>query len=142
MKHLNLELERVENACKIVPSEKESFRFRTHRGTENRRPHMKRSKRSIPFVFAVSGLITLTNGELAIDRDLTILGPGANNLMIQRSLAPGTPDFSIFNVASATVIISGLTVSNGRDAVGGGVYNQGNLTLNDCVISGNFATGG
>ena len=92
--------------------------------------------------FAVSGLITLTSGELAIDRDLTILGPGANNLVIQRSFAPGTPGFGIFNVASATVIISGLTVSNGRDAVGGGIYNQGNLTLNDCVISGNFATGG
>jgi hypothetical protein len=80
------------------------------------------------------------SGELSIDKDLTISGPGAGNLLIQRSTAGGTPDFRIFNVVWGDVTISGLTVSNGRDDVGGGIYTQGDLTLNDCTVSGNFAS--
>jgi hypothetical protein len=32
--------------------------------------------------FAVTGIITLISGELAIGKDLTIHGPGANNLTV------------------------------------------------------------
>src|SRR5947199_6470754 len=60
------------------------------------------------------GTITLTSGELFIDRDLTISGPGSGNLTIQRSADSGTPDFRIFDIWSGSVSISGLTVSNGR----------------------------
>ena len=90
--------------------------------------------------FSSGGTITLTSGELLIDKDLMIAGPGASNLVIHRSSASGTLDFRIFNVSSGTVIISGLTVSNGRDDVGGGLYNSAELTLNDCAVTGNFAT--
>src|SRR5881394_170215 len=90
--------------------------------------------------FSTGDTITLTSGELEIDKDLIISGPGASNLLIQRSTAADTPDFAIFRITTAKVIISGLTVSNGRDDVGGGIYAKGNLTLNDCVISGNVAT--
>jgi len=48
--------------------------------------------------FAVNSPITLTSGQLVIDKDLAILGPGSGTLLIQRSLAPGTPDFRIFHV--------------------------------------------
>jgi len=90
-------------------------------------------------VFSGVSTITLTGGELSIDKNLTISGPGASNLTIQRSAASG--DFRIFNVtAGATVAISGLTVSNGRADLGGGIHNQGSLTLNECMIAGNFAT--
>ena len=37
--------------------------------------------------FSVTGLITLTSGQLIIDKNLTILGPGSDTLLIQRSLA-------------------------------------------------------
>src|SRR5437870_519040 len=92
--------------------------------------------------FAVSGLITLTSGELLITTNLTITGPGASQLTIQRSTAAGTPDFRIFDIRSGTVTISGLTVNNGRAGSGGGILNQAraDLTMHDLVISGNAAT--
>src|SRR6266487_630136 len=73
--------------------------------------------------FSVTGLITLTSGELMIDKSLNITGPGSATLMIQRSLAPGTPDFRIFDILGGTVIISGMTVNNGRSDYGGGLFN-------------------
>ena len=90
--------------------------------------------------FSIGGAITLTGGGLLIDKDLVISGPGASNLVVQRSTDIGTPNFRIFNVFSGIVSISGLTVSNGRDDVGGGIYSQTPLTLNDCVVTDNVAT--
>src|SRR5213596_2645359 len=52
------------------------------------------------------GTITLTSGELVIDKDLTISGPGSGNLTIQRSADSGTPDFRIFDIWSGSVSIS------------------------------------
>src|SRR5260370_32213711 len=45
--------------------------------------------------FAVTGTITLTNGELFINKNLLITGPGANQLAVQRSTAINTPAFRI-----------------------------------------------
>src|SRR5439155_1189600 len=90
--------------------------------------------------FSSGGTITLTSGELSIDKHLIISGLGASSLVIQRSTASGTPNFRIFDVLSGTVTISGLTVSNGRDDVGGGIYSSAELTLNDCAVTNNFAT--
>src|SRR5438093_1286813 len=59
------------------------------------------------------GTITLTSGELVINKDLTISGPGSGQLTIQRSTAGGTPEFRIFNITSGLITISGVTVSNG-----------------------------
>ncbi len=89
--------------------------------------------------FAGVSTITLTSGTLSIDKSVIISGPGASNLVIRRSTESDTPDFGIFSVYSGTVVISGLTVSNGRDSVGGGIYSETVLTLNDCVITGNYA---
>src|SRR6185503_9520799 len=92
--------------------------------------------------FAVSGLINLTSGELLITNNLTITGPGASQLTVQRSTAGGTPNFRIFNIRSGTVTISGLTLNNGRSDSGGGVLNQarGDLRMHDVVLIGNEAT--
>src|SRR5881394_893718 len=92
--------------------------------------------------FAVTSPITLTSGELLITTNLTITGPGASQLTVQRSAAAGTPNFRIFNIRSGTVTISGLTVNNGRADSGAGILNQAtaNLTMHDLVISGNAAT--
>ena len=87
--------------------------------------------------------VNLTSGQLVIDKNLTVTGPGANRLTVQRST--GGPDFRIFNITSnsVTASISGLTVSNGSvrddDGDGGGIRNAGVLTLTDCTISGNRA---
>ena len=100
--------------------------------------------------FAVSGTITLTNGELAIGSNLTILGPGPASLTVS-----GNESSRVFNIAAgAHVNISNLTISNGYvagimsstgpggSAVGGGVLNDGTLSLASCRIINNRVAGG
>jgi CSLREA domain-containing protein/uncharacterized repeat protein (TIGR01451 family) len=83
--------------------------------------------------------ITLTSGELLIDKNLTITGPGANVLAVQRS--SGAPNFRIFEIQSGfTATISGLTISGGKLSPGfsgGGIFNGGTLTLTNSTVSGN-----
>ena len=100
---------------------------------------------TITFDPGLSGqTITLTTGELAINKNLTIQGLGANLLTVSRISAP---DFRIFTINSGqTVTISGLTISNGNAVggpganSGGGILNSGTLTLIDSVVSGNNAS--
>ena len=97
--------------------------------------------------------ITLTSAELVISKNLTIQGPGANFLTVQRSTAIGTPIFRVFNIGSATVTISGLTIANGNTddgaaggsnpgVNGGGIINTGTLTITNSSITGNLTGSG
>ncbi len=61
--------------------------------------------------FAVTGTIALTSGELAIDKNLSLVGPGAANLVIDANRLSRV--FSITN-ASVRATISGLTVRGGQ----------------------------
>jgi hypothetical protein len=108
---------------------------------------------TITFAAALAGqAITLTNGQLAVNKDLTINGPGARVLTVQRSTADDAPDFRIFKIeAGTTVNISGLTIANGRlssldlereVSSGGGILNQGTLTLDGVTVTANFANFG
>jgi hypothetical protein len=82
--------------------------------------------------------INLTSGELLINKNLTINGPGPNLLTVQRSSGMF---FRIFDIASAsiTATISGLTITSGRafNSNGGGISNVGALTITNCAISAN-----
>ena len=88
--------------------------------------------------------IKLTSGELAITTGLTIQGPGAGQLTIS-----GGNNSRVFAVnASAPVVLSGLTISNGDafgsstplyEGDGGGILNLSTLTLSGCIVSGNSA---
>jgi hypothetical protein len=91
--------------------------------------------------FSLTGAIELTSGELILDKNLTIQGPGANALEIRRNAAMS--DFRIFNISlGVRASISGLKISNGRvNSDGGGILNRGTLTIANSVISGNSATG-
>jgi predicted outer membrane repeat protein len=97
----------------------------------------------ITFASGVRGAINLTSGEMLINRDVVIAGPGANLLSVQRSAAAGTPAFRIFNANFPAVIavISGLTIANGSGGNGGALYNAGTVTIDACTISGNTETG-
>ena len=90
---------------------------------------------TIVFATSVAGTIPLTS-EIPITDSVTITGPGAANLSLD-----GGGASRIFNISNGTVEISSLTITNGNstsvDGVGGGIYNDGNLTLKDCVISNN-----
>jgi hypothetical protein len=99
---------------------------------------------TIQFDAALNGqTITLTSGELLIDKNLTINGPGADKLTVQRSTANGTPAFRIFKT-DHTVTLAAVTIANGNNpGSGGGIYVQYNsLTIVNCVISGNSAPAG
>ncbi len=80
------------------------------------------------------------SGDLDIKNNLTITGAGSANTTIDA----GTLDrvFQVFN--GFTVTITGATIQNGSVSGdnGGGIFNAGNLTLNDCVVTGNSAIGG
>ena len=89
----------------------------------------------------VTSPITLTSGELLINKNLTITGPGAKLLTIS-----GNNVSRVFEIqASKTAIISGLTIANGKVTAGnsaGGVLNNGTLTLISSAVSGNSAANG
>ena len=86
--------------------------------------------------FAVTGTIALTSGELLVAKNITISGPGAENLAVN-----GNAKSSVFHIAPGrTVTISGLTIANGS---GGGIHNDhAALTLNNCTITGNSSSFG
>jgi predicted outer membrane repeat protein len=91
---------------------------------------------TVEFSPDVRGTITLTQGELLIDSDLTIEGPGASALRIN-----GNNVNRVFNIETVTVTISGLTISGGNAGVGdgGGIYNRGMLTVSSSTLSSNRA---
>ena len=103
---------------------------------------------TIQFDAALKGqTITLTSAELLIHKNVTIDGPGANQLTVQRSTANGTPAFRIFEIdaiypVSNAVTIAGLTIANGNSPdSGGGISANGyGLMIASCIISGNSAS--
>src|SRR5262249_21981531 len=73
-----------------------------------------------------------------ITGNLQIQGPGSGLLTVSGSGAS-----RVFAIARNIVTISGLTIANGRidssKPGGGGVFNEGDLTLADCILSDNIA---
>jgi fibronectin-binding autotransporter adhesin len=75
-------------------------------------------------------------------------GPGANVLTVERSHTGGTPNFRIFTInngtsSGPTVTISGMTIANGAENFGGGIYNHlGTLAVENCTLSQNAAAVG
>ena len=113
---------------------------------------------TIDFNLTYPAMITLTSGELLIDKNLAINGPGASILTIS-----GNNASRVFNVSGGvTASISGLTIANGlanagasnscsgggcvanagSGGSGGGIYNAGTLTVSNCTISGNHTGAG
>jgi hypothetical protein len=94
-------------------------------------------------VFSVTGTITLTQGYLEISRNLTISGPGAANLAIS-----GNNVSTVLYVdGGVTATVSGVTIENGSgnadaNGDGGGIFNNGTLTVNNSTISSNYVSGG
>jgi len=97
---------------------------------------------TIIFSGSVVSPINLTSGELLVPRAMTITGPGANLLTIQRSASAST-NFRIFHIsAGGYVVISGLTITKGNPQnSGGGLYvdNASTLFLESCAVINNSA---
>jgi hypothetical protein len=88
--------------------------------------------------FAVKGTIDFTSALLDLSNNITIKGPGASDLTVQRD--PNAVPFSIFTVDSGvTVSLSGMTISGGNDFSGSGVDNSGTLTVRNSIFSNDSA---
>ena len=88
----------------------------------------------------ISGVITLTSGELLVNKSVTINGAGADLLVLD-----GNGVGTVFRVMSiGPVRISGLTIRNAHGNFGGGIFNGGvgTLTIINSALSGNTAAFG
>jgi hypothetical protein len=106
---------------------------------------------TVVFSNGLAGTIILTQGELLIGQNITI----SNGIMATIAVS-GNNSNRVFNILSdTTVTISGLTITNGFNVgtnvycygpggigQGGGILNNGTLTLLYCRVSGNTAQGG
>ena len=97
-----------------------------------------RDSHTITFAANLSGqTLRLTSGELFLGSTLTIDAsalPGGIRI-------DGNQGGRVFRVGGdETVVLDSLTITNGsKDGDGGGIYNDGTLTLNRCTVSGNAA---
>ncbi len=99
---------------------------------------------TVAFADGLSGTIGLVNGEIAIDRGVTVDGPGAGRLTIDAG-----DGSRIFRIDTADdVRLSGLTLTRGlvrfgSSALGGAIYKHGSgpLTVRDMAITDNAVTG-
>ena len=76
---------------------------------------------TIQFAAPLSGQsVLLTSGELAINKNITIDGPGADQLAVKK--ASGSPDFRIFHVLLGhSFILKGLTIDGNGTIIWRGV---------------------
>src|SRR6266545_3714380 len=95
---------------------------------------------TIDFDSSLEGqIITLTSGQLLVNRSVGISGLGADNLTVD-----GNANDRVFYInPNNTVTISGLTITNGVVVGdGAGIYNdRATLTVTNCTISGNSGGG-
>ena len=86
-----------------------------------------------------AGTYTLSLGELQISSDITITGAGVDQTFID-----GATLSRVFNITSGTVTISNLTIQNGSEANGGGMYvgSAGNVTLTNVELINNTGSFG
>ena len=96
---------------------------------------------TIIFDPAVSGkarrTITLSGGPLVLTNPATttIIGPGADLLTLS-----GGGKSRVFDIEGGSLVLEGLTITDGRADRGGGILNDGGtLALDDVVLRGNRA---
>ncbi|MEJ5223541.1 MAG: CSLREA domain-containing protein [Anaerolineales bacterium] len=83
---------------------------------------------------------TGAGGDLDITESLTITGAGSGSTTIQQTVSG---ERVIHIVLDVTVSISGVTITGGSGTTGqggSGIYNNGTLTVNNSVITGNTTT--
>jgi len=87
---------------------------------------------------------TFTEGEIVLDKDLFLIGAGADQTIVQASETLETASERVFLVAGgATVVIEGITMRHGHPTGecsrgGGAIANFGALWLDRCVLSDNI----
>jgi hypothetical protein len=91
---------------------------------------------TIRFAANLRGTITLAHGELTISDDLTVRGNGAGRLAV----SGGGESRVLFVDEGATVAVFDLTIRDGSVFdFGGGIFNEGDLTLTRVNVVNNMA---
>ena len=94
-----------------------------------------------PAIFSTAQTITLTDGALVLSNTtapVAIDGPGAGLLTVS-----GDNTTEVFNIAAGTVVtMSGLSIIDGNGVFGGGLFNDGMLTITNTTFAGNSAAYG
>ena len=88
----------------------------------------------------IAGVITLSTGDLLVNTNVMINGPGADVLAIDGNAASAV--FQVMSIGPVT--ISDLTIRNGHGGFGGGILINGGavLTVMNSTLSGNTAAFG
>jgi hypothetical protein len=98
---------------------------------------------TIVFSNVVTGVISLTTGELLIAKDVTIAGPGASVLGLT-----GLSNSRVFNISnSASATINDITIEDCQEPNSGpysaedgaAMINYATLSLNRCIVAYNSA---
>jgi hypothetical protein len=89
---------------------------------------------------SISGVITLTSGQLQVDKSMTINGAGADRLAIDANMASRIFQIGLGQTGE-TVTISGLTIRNAQGNFGGGIFitTDATATIINCSVSGSSA---
>jgi hypothetical protein len=101
---------------------------------------------TVDFAPGLTGTITLTSGEIVINKNLTISGPGAGLLSVS-----GNNNSRIFDItsgANVSVGISGLTLTGGNGTGGGNlgggairIDQNETVSISNTVVTGNTSSG-
>ncbi len=88
-----------------------------------------------------------TEAGINVSKDVIIQGQGAASTIVQAHEAAGEASERVFSIAEgATVVIRDMTIRHGKPSVepesGGGIYNEGTLALEGCVVRDNVAKDG
>jgi hypothetical protein len=89
---------------------------------------------TIKFARVLHGTVTLSQGELAITKAVSVAGPGVSKLTIDAHQQSRVFDIPTAGIA---VSLSGLTIANGFGVTGSGIYNAGKLTVSRSTLSSN-----
>jgi len=88
-----------------------------------------------------------TEAGIVIDKSLSVRGLGSDVTIIQAHASLSqAPDRVFLVTKDATVTLEGLTIRHGKPSVevegGGGIFNEGTLTVSSCIVSNNRANDG
>ncbi|MGQ9735100.1 MAG: choice-of-anchor Q domain-containing protein [Thermaceae bacterium] len=108
---------------------------------------MEANTRGTPVVINIpAGTYTLTRtsrvdeqgGDLDIGVNIALKGAGAD-----KTILDGNGTDRVLEVYKGSITkVEGVTIRNGKANAGGGIYNEGTLTLEDSTVSGNSASNG
>jgi hypothetical protein len=108
----------------------------------------------ITFANTVVSPISLTSGELVINKNLTIQGPGVDMMTVDGvgervfNIAAGSYDVTITDLTITNGVASGADPASpggfGGNGRGGGLFNQstGTVNITNCLFRTNYAIGG